>query len=195
MPDAAASMEILEIQPLARLDRPRLRELMAGYASTQRYAVRRQEADAQTILTLTLETLATPHIKNYWDCLSEDDLLRYEGFLSQGFALGAYLDGLWVGVALAESQAWNRVLNLWELHVHPDYRGRGIAHRLVDELAGRARSGGLRALAVETQNTNVAAIRFYRSVGFTLEGLDLSYYTNNDVADGEVAIFMKRKLE
>lgn len=194
MNDVAPHMETIQIQPLTHLDRPRLRELMAGYTSTQRYAIRKEETDAQTVLTLTLETLAVPHTKSYWDCLSEDDLQRYEGFLSAGTALGAYLDGLWVGVALAERQDWNRVLNVWELHVHPDYRRRGIAGCLVEELAGRARSSGLRALVVETQNTNVAAIRFYRRAGFTLEGLDLSYYTNSDAEDGEVALFMKRKL-
>ena len=86
------------------------------------------------------------------------------------------------------------MLNVWELHVHPQHRGAGIGRRLVDELAVRARAAGLRALAVETQNTNVAAVRFYRGVGFAIEGIDLSYYTNTDMEDGEVAIFLKRKL-
>jgi ribosomal protein S18 acetylase RimI-like enzyme len=48
---------------------------------------------------------------------------------------------------------------------------------------------------VETQNTNLPAIRFYRAVGFEIEAVDLSYYTNHDTLDGEVAIFMKRKVE
>ena len=69
-----------------------------------------------------------------------------------------------------------------------------LTPQLADELASRAQAAGLRALAVETQNTNVAAIRFYRSVGFAIEGIDLSYYSNIDVEDGEVAIFLKRKL-
>jgi ribosomal protein S18 acetylase RimI-like enzyme len=43
-------------------------------------------------------------------------------------------------------------------------------------------------------NTNVPAISFYRQVGFSMDGVDLSYYTNRDLTDGEVAIFMKRKL-
>jgi ribosomal protein S18 acetylase RimI-like enzyme len=40
----------------------------------------------------------------------------------------------------------------------------------------------------ETQTTNVPAIDFYRRVGFKLEGIDLSYYSNEDWPDGEVAV-------
>lgn len=184
----------IEIHTLSQLDRLRLQELMVGYTSTQCYAVRKEEADEQTIFTLTLQPLARPYRKNYWDCLSADDLQRYEGFLADGFSLGAYRDGKWLGVALAELQPWNRVLNVWELHVDPDYRYEGIGRSLLDELARRARAAGLRALAVETQNTNVDAIRFYRKAGFSIFGIDLAWYGNDDVEVGEVAIFMKRTL-
>ena len=50
-------------------------------------------------------------------------------------------------------------------------------------------------IVCETQNYNVPAIEFYRKVGFEIEGIDLSYYSNRDMTEGEVAIFMKRKLE
>ncbi|GAP13500.1 acetyltransferases [Longilinea arvoryzae] len=187
-------MDRIEIRPLEQLDRPRLREIMAGYTSTQRYAARKQESDRRTVIALELEPLAAPHVRNYWECLSEDDLKRYEGFLAEGFSLGAYRNGAWIGVALAEVQGWNRVLSVWELHVHPDHRRQGIGRRLLDELAVRASALGLRALTVETQNTNVAAIHFYRQAGFSIEGIDLSYYTNQDAEDGEVAVFLRRKL-
>ena len=49
-------------------------------------------------------------------------------------------------------------------------------------------------MVCETQSTNVPAIEFYRKVGFEVEGIDLSYYSNDDAPDGEVANFMKRKL-
>jgi ribosomal protein S18 acetylase RimI-like enzyme len=52
----------------------------------------------------------------------------------------------------------------------------------------------MRVLVCETQSTNVPAIRFYRALGFVLEGLDLSLYSNHDYPDGEIAIFMKRYL-
>jgi ribosomal protein S18 acetylase RimI-like enzyme len=187
-------MTELKIHTLNQLDLPRLRELIVGYTSTQSYIVRKEEAGEQIIFTLTLQPLAQPFSKNYWDCLTGEDLLRYEGFLAEGFSLGAYQDGQWVGVALAQIQRWNGVLTVWELHVDPACRRQGIGRCLLDELARRAQIAGLRALAVETQNTNAAAIHFYCKAGFSIEGFDLSFYTNDDLETGEVAIFMKRKL-
>jgi ribosomal protein S18 acetylase RimI-like enzyme len=64
----------------------------------------------------------------------------------------------------------------------------------METLADHARSQHLRLLACETQSTIVPAIRFYRALGFVLDGLDLSLYTNQDYPDGEIAIFMKRCL-
>lgn len=64
----------------------------------------------------------------------------------------------------------------------------------MEALADRARKADLRIMVCETQNTNVPAIEFYRKVSFEVEGIDLSYYSNNDVTNGEVAIFMKKKL-
>ena len=42
---------------------------------------------------------------------------------------------------------------------------------------------------------DAAAIQIYRQLGFRVEGVDLSYYTNEDYPDGEIAIFMKRRLD
>jgi ribosomal protein S18 acetylase RimI-like enzyme len=58
----------------------------------------------------------------------------------------------------------------------------------------KGRESGLRTLLCETQNTNVPAIRFYRKMGFALEGLDLSHYRNTDYPDGEIMISMKKPL-
>ena len=65
----------------------------------------------------------------------------------------------------------------------------------MDNLAAHAQSQHLRVMVAETQTTNMPAIRFYRKAGFTFDAIDLSYYTNRDIAEGEVAIFMKRKLD
>jgi hypothetical protein len=38
----------------------------------------------------------------------------------------------------------------------------------------------------------VPAIRFYHALGFTLDGVDISFYSNDDLARGEIAVFMKK---
>ena len=65
----------------------------------------------------------------------------------------------------------------------------------MEAMADKAKEAGMRVIVCETQNYNVPAIEFYRKVGFEIEGIDLSYYSNRDMTEGEVAIFMKRKLE
>jgi streptothricin acetyltransferase len=39
-----------------------------------------------------------------------------------------------------------------------------------------------------------SAMRFYRAVGFAVEGVDVSYYSNEDYPDGEIAVFMKLRV-
>ncbi len=74
------------------------------------------------------------------------------------------------------------------------WHGRGIGRRLVDRLAALGAERGLRVMLVDVQNTNANAIAFYYRAGFVLDGIDLSYYSNQDVTQGEVAFFMKRYL-
>jgi ribosomal protein S18 acetylase RimI-like enzyme len=64
----------------------------------------------------------------------------------------------------------------------------------MEVLTAHAAKHHLRCLVCETQTTNVPSIQFYRSMGFHLEGLDLSYYTNEDQERGEMAVFMKKRL-
>ena len=71
------------------------------------------------------------------------------------------------------------------------------AFRALSPSPARAESGraaGLRTMRVETQNTNVRAIRFYRRVGLQTDAVDITFYTNHDLEGGEVAVFMKRRL-
>lgn len=57
---------------------------------------------------------------------------------------------------------------LWDLRVAEDRRGQGIGKRLFEAAVEWMRARGCRTLKVETQNTNVAACRFYESRGCTL---------------------------
>jgi ribosomal protein S18 acetylase RimI-like enzyme len=62
-------------------------------------------------------------------------------------------------------------------------------------VAQKAERARFRTIVCETQNTNVIAIKVYRKLGFSLEGIDISYYSNHDYPDGEIAVFMKRRLQ
>ena len=57
-----------------------------------------------------------------------------------------------------------------------------------------ARAAGVRCLGLETQTTNVPAIRFYRRMGFRLCGIHTALYDPARVAAQEIAVFFTRSL-
>lgn len=184
---------MINIRSLAQLNPDDLLRLVTGYTSDSKYPVSKIESEQQFSLTLELVSLPQSYRKHY-DHLDVETLEHYRQISVLGFSFGAYLVEQCVGIALAEPRHWNKSLWVWELHVAETYRRRGIGRQLVETLAEQARTAGLRTLVCETQNTNVPAVRFYRKVGFCLEGIDLSHYSNNDYPDGEIAVFMKKRL-
>ena len=183
----------VNIEPLTQLDAAALARVITGYTSGVRWVVRWEDAADSTRFVLTPEPLPEPITRSY-DYLDEEKVRRYRDGLAHGCSAGAFAAGSLVGVALAEPHFWNGSLWVWELHVADAFRGQGIGRRLVDWLAARAGDLGLRTIVCETQNNNAPAIAFYRRVGFQLEGVDVSYYTNEDWPDGDVAVFMKKRL-
>jgi ribosomal protein S18 acetylase RimI-like enzyme len=185
---------MITIRPLTHFDPAAFAAIAGGYTTTEVYHVAWAEGDGLTTFSLTLEPLPRPEQFNF--PLSPDDVERYTALVPNDYSFGAYDGDALVGVALIEPREWNRTLAVWEFHVVAAYQRRGIGRRLMAAVAERARAGGWRALVAETQNTNVPAIRFYRQAGYTLEGIDVSYYTNEDLLPGRtVAVFMKLRLE
>lgn len=185
-------MSPVRVRTLMHLERGEIRRLVSGYVSSEAYAVRRFESHGNVVIRLDRVALRRPFRKHF--PLPDEEWARYRAVVREGASLGAYDGGKLVGIALAERREWNRSLWVWELAVAATHRRRGIGTRLLQELARRSRAAGLRVIVCETQTTNVAAIDFYRRNGFSLDGVDLSYYTNRDVARGEVAVFMKKRL-
>lgn len=65
---------------------------------------------------------------------------------------------------------------LWDLRVHPEYRNKGIGHRLFDRALLWSRERRCLRLKVETQNINVPACRFYARQGCELGGVNRYAY-------------------
>lgn len=185
---------MIEIKPLTHFDPERFQTIASGYRTDETYQVSWAESDKTITFSLNLEP--TPAPREFRFPYSSEELEKYQSIVPSAYCWGAYDGDLVVGIALAEPQAWNRTLWVWEFHIAGTHQRRGVGRRLMAALAECAHAGGLRALVCETQNTNVPAIRFYRAVGYALEGVDVSYYTNEDRLPGRtVAVFMKLRLE
>src|SRR5690554_3960672 len=163
-----------------------------GYTSSYKYQVNKEETLERISFSAERILLEDPYIKLYPELL--EDYERYNRIIPLGFSLGVFLNHQLIAVVICEPSHWNKTLNIWHFQVREKNRRMKIGKLLMERVIELARSAGLRAVVLETQNTNVPAIDFYKNCGFELDGIDLSYYSNSDVDDGEVAFFMKRKI-
>lgn len=183
---------MIDIQDLSALDPTDFVRIASGYTSTGKYVVTCTDTPARISFELRLEALNEPYTRTYH--FQEEDFLEYQRLLKQRYSLGAFEGPALVGVILAEPQTWNRSMWIREFHVATTHRRRGIGRELLAKVAERSRRDGFRTLVCETQTTNTPAIAFYRLMGFSVEGMDISLYTNEDYPDGEMAVFMKKRL-
>ena len=182
----------IEIRPLTQISLKTLREIIVGYTTQEVFSVNKTERETEIGFYLSLKPLNEP-FTNTWQP-DEEDYLTYSAFFEQDTCLAAFVGEKIVGVAIAECREWNKALWVWEFHVHPEYHRRGIGWLMMEAMVDLAKEKHMRVLVCETQNTNVTAIRFYRAMGFTMDGVDLSYYSNEDYRKDSIAVFMKRTI-
>ena len=183
---------MVEIRPLTKLSLADLRRIASGYSSDRKYSVVYTETEACVTFDLRLVTLDKSYVKRFH--YNDEILQQYKAALNSAYSFGAYDGDLLVGLAIAEGHRWNRSLSVHEFHVAETHRDRGIGRRLIERVAEEASRAGFRIIICETQNTNPTAINVYRKLGFKVEGVDISFYSNDDYPEGEIAVFMKRRL-
>lgn len=184
---------MIKIRELINLNPADLERIASGYSSNTKYKVVVESSEEQVSINLQLVKLKKPYIKKF-DHFDHQLIERYNSFLKDNYSFGAYDGNFLIGLALAEPHLWNQTLWMNEFHVAETYRHQGIGKQLMEYVIKKAQEEKLRAIVCETQNTNTSAIRFYQSLGFKIEGVDISYYSNNDYPDGEIALFLKRRL-
>jgi len=185
---------MISVQPLIHLDATDIKRIASGYTAGGRYIVTYTDSAHSTAFNLQYVTRKEPYVKRY-DHFDNETLQRYNRVFSDGYSFGAHDNGLLVGLLIAEPFEWNGSLVVWEFHVAETHRCIGIGRQLMECAAAKATHAGLRTIVCETQTTNVTSITVYRSLGFRIEGVDISYYSNTDYPDGEIAVFMKRRLK
>lgn len=185
---------MIEIRALTRLDLTDLKRIASGYSSDGKYVVVHTDSENRVSFDLRLVVLEQPYIKKY-DHFDAETLEQYNKIIEKGYSFGAYDGDLMVALLIAEGRLWNHSLWVYEFHTAETHRCLGIGKRLMECAAEKAIEAGLRIIVCETQNTNITAIKVYRKLGFRMEGIDISYYCNTDYPDGEIAVFMKRRLQ
>lgn len=74
--------------------------------------------------------------------------------------------------------------------VHPDYRKKGIASKLIDEMVKKCSVTDVYSLTLEVRVSNLSAISLYEKYGFKRVGLRPKYYDNK-----EDAVLMTKEIE
>ncbi len=137
-------------------------------------------------IVLVERRLAEPFDKDYDTVREEGPATWSKRFdVSRWGLLVACAGTRWIGsavLAFATSgvlmlEGRNDLAVLWDLRVRPEYRGRGVGHRLFNAAEVWALTRRCRQLKIETQNTNVVACRFYVRNGCELGAIHRHAYS------------------
>ncbi|MEC9487939.1 MAG: GNAT family N-acetyltransferase [Halanaerobium sp.] len=74
----------------------------------------------------------------------------------------------------------NDISVLWDLRVHPGFRGQGVGPGLFQSAVKWSEGKGLKFMKIETQNTNPTACKFYQGQGCLLGEINLQAYPGQD---------------
>lgn len=145
---------------------------------------RLKPAFSQGRWSCTEELFEKPAIKAYEND-SEEFFAAHMGRPDKAVYL-AYEDGVCVG-QLVLRQDWNGYAFIEDICVAREARGRGIGSALVEKARKWAVDRKLSGLALETQDNNLLACRFYQRQGFQIGGVNTLFYRNFN--NPEIAIF------
>ncbi len=186
--------EILPLRPFTQAD---VWPVLTGYETREIYQVEKTETDSLTRFDVHLVQLEQPFHGTFYEDFTSVEIQHWNQLLPQGYSFGAYQAGKLVGLAVGEVWPEERRARVWEFHVRAECSRMGIGRALMERVLDRARQDHLGLVMLETQNTNVSAIRFYRRMGFSLEAIDIGAYypTSDPIARQQVPFLMKRWLE
>jgi ribosomal protein S18 acetylase RimI-like enzyme len=184
------------IRPLAETDVPRLDQIDANFESTRFLDVEKSIDGLDISWRLIERPLDPPFVStDYAFQPTERSVLIERLRKKDGLYLIAEDEARAVAFLDVEAERWRKAANIWHLFVDRAHRRAGLGRQFVRRAIDWARGAGLRGIVCETQTNNWAACNFYRKLGFRLGGIDDHYYSNEDVALREVALFWWYELQ
>ena len=124
-----------------------------------------RDSDIETVSAIEQVSFSMPWSpQDFRDLLSRDYC----------FYLVAVADGQVVGCAGLTNIC--KEGNIDNVVVAPEYRGRGIATGLLEELLAQGEEQGIEAFTLEVRMSNAAAIHVYEKMGFVSEGIRPRFY-------------------
>jgi GNAT superfamily N-acetyltransferase len=81
----------------------------------------------------------------------------------------------WYDEACFFDSAVTRYAEIHEVHVHPDFRNRGVATRLVERALRKAARRGCQAVYLMTDDFSAPARRLYEKAGFAAHNTVIRY--------------------
>lgn len=139
------------------------------------------------IWAYTEELYAHPYTKAY-----PDDDWDYAAYIDQPdkAAFLAYSQGECVGQIVLRKD-WNQYGFIEDIAVAQMARGQGVGTALIQKAIEWAKEAGMGGLALETQDNNLLACRFYAKCGFHIGAVNTMLYRNFHSDEAAVFWYLK----
>ena len=162
------------------------------YSSEKRYDIKRYVSGDEINFKMTLVDNPETYVKYIVNDLVTFD--NYNLILDHGYSLGTYDEDKLVGFLIAEERTWNNSVWVEMIRVAEDYKGNGIGSSMLSALELYSKECGNRRIDIETQNTNIPGINFYKKNGYEFAGLNMTLYDPEECGD-EIAVFMAKGIK
>jgi len=186
----------IRIRPMTEQDIPRLAAIRPGFVSPTTLVVEKDGDGLAVGWRLAERPLPEPYDKGDGYDFDQTERRHILARLRKGDGLHLVIEseGALVGMLDVAPEEWNNTAWIWNLMLDTSVRGQGLGRELFRRTVTWARRQGFRAVVLETQTNNVPACKFYARMGCQIEGIREAYYSNDDMARGEVAIFWIYRL-
>ena len=116
-----------------------------------------------------------------------DEKYELKDIHKNGFAIGAYFEGVCVGLAIY-TYNWNKYIYLSDLKVSKEFREKGVAAQLIKEGQKIADAKGYKGIYTVGQDNNLAACKFYLKQDFEIGGFNTRDYSHTQ-QEGKADIY------